>query len=60
MIREVEHVRIAVPNSANELAPVHPSNPDASHTIRLAPTLCVFAATTPGEELDPHLSVSHR
>lgn len=39
------------PNSAKLLAPVQASNPDTSHTARLAPTLCVFATTTPGEEL---------
>lgn len=39
------------PNSAKLLAPVHPSRPEASHTAKLAPTLCVFATTTPGDEL---------
>ena len=32
-------------------ATVHASNPDASHTARLAPMLCVFATMIPGEEL---------
>ena len=30
-------------------ATVHASNPDASHTARLAPMLCVFATMIPGE-----------
>ena len=39
------------PSSAKLLAPVHASTPAANQTSRLAPTLCVFATTTPGEEL---------
>lgn len=39
------------PSSAKLLAPVQASNPDAIHTARLAPTLCVFATIIPGEEL---------
>ena len=39
------------PSSAKLLAPVHASIPEASHTSRLAPTLCVLATTTPGDEL---------
>ena len=39
------------PSSAKLLAPVHARRPAASHTTRLAPTLWVFAMTTPGDEL---------
>lgn len=42
---------IAVPSSAKLLAPVQPSSPATTHTIRLAPTLFVLAITTPGDEL---------
>lgn len=42
---------IAEPSSAKLDAPVQASSPEASHTARLAPTLFVFAMTTPGEEL---------
>ena len=43
---------IEEPSSAKLLAPVHASTPDAAHTDKLAPTLWVFATTTPGDELD--------
>lgn len=42
---------IAEPSSAKLLAPVHAKSPAPNHTSKLAPTLCVFATTTPGEEL---------
>ena len=42
---------MADPSSAKELAPVHARRPEASHTRRLAPILCTFATTTPGDEL---------
>jgi len=42
---------MAEPNSPKLEAPVHPSIPENNHTAKLAPTLCTFATTTPGDEL---------
>lgn len=44
---------MADPSSAKLLAPVQPNKPDSNHTMRLAPTLPVFATTTPGDENMP-------